>query len=60
MKMKYALAIALSHKAELLIMDEPTSGLDPLESELLEVLADVVRTRTRSVLLHAYYFRPGK
>ena len=28
--MKYALALALSHKAELLIMDEPTSGLDPL------------------------------
>ena len=30
MKVKYALALALSHKAELLIMDEPTSGLDPL------------------------------
>ena len=28
MRMKYALALALSHKAELLIMDEPTSGLD--------------------------------
>ena len=28
--MKYALALALSHNAELLIMDEPTSGLDPL------------------------------
>ena len=27
MKMKYALALALSHNAELLIMDEPTSGL---------------------------------
>ena len=30
MRMKYALALALSHNAELLIMDEPTSGLDPL------------------------------
>ena len=30
MKMKFSLALALSHKAELLIMDEPTSGLDPL------------------------------
>ncbi|MFR8904995.1 MAG: ATP-binding cassette domain-containing protein [Blautia wexlerae] len=29
MRMKYALALALSHNAELLIMDEPTSGLDP-------------------------------
>ena len=26
--MKYALTLALSHNAELLIMDEPTSGLD--------------------------------
>ena len=30
MKMKFALALALSHKAELLILDEPTYGLDPL------------------------------
>ena len=27
MKVKYALALALSHRAELLILDEPTSGL---------------------------------
>ena len=39
--MKYALALALSHKAELLIMDEPTSGLDPLvRSQLLNILKD--------------------
>ena len=29
MKVKYALALALSHNARLLILDEPTSGLDP-------------------------------
>lgn len=41
MKMKYALTLALSHNAELLIMDEPTSGLDPLSrSQLLNVLND--------------------
>lgn len=41
MRMKYALALALSHKAELLIMDEPTSGLDPLvRSWLLNILKD--------------------
>ena len=41
MKMKYALVLALSHNAELLIMDEPTSGLDPLiRSQLLKVLTD--------------------
>ena len=28
MRMKYALALALSHNAELLIMDEPTRGID--------------------------------
>ena len=28
--MKFSLAVALSHNAQLLIMDEPTSGLDPV------------------------------
>ena len=38
MKIKYALAIALSHGAELLILDEPTSGLDPVSrDELTEI-----------------------
>lgn len=38
MKVKFSLALALSHKAELLILDEPTSGLDPVSrDELLEI-----------------------
>ena len=38
MKIKFALALALSHNAELLILDEPTSGLDPVSrEELVEV-----------------------
>ncbi len=38
MKVKYALALALSHGAELLILDEPTSGLDPFSrDELLDI-----------------------
>ena len=38
MKIKYALTLALSHGAELLILDEPTSGLDPVSrEELVEV-----------------------
>ena len=37
MKVKFALALALSHHAELLILDEPTSGLDPVSrAELLD------------------------
>lgn len=39
MKVKYALTLALSHNAELLILDEPTSGLDPVSrDDLLDVL----------------------
>lgn len=38
MKVKYALALALSHGAELLLLDEPTSGLDPVSrDELLDI-----------------------
>ena len=47
MKVKYNLALALSHRAELLILDEPTSGLDPVSrDELLEVFLDLVREGT--------------
>ena len=39
MKVKYALTLALSHHARLLLLDEPTSGLDPVSrDELLDVL----------------------
>lgn len=44
MKVKYALALALSHRAKLLILDEPTSGLDPVSrDELLDVLLALQR-----------------
>ncbi len=42
MRVKYALALALSHRAELLILDEPTSGLDPVSREdLLEAFLEL-------------------
>lgn len=42
MKVKYALALALSHNAELLILDEPTSGLDPVSrDDLLDVFMNL-------------------
>ncbi|MCD2255692.1 ABC transporter ATP-binding protein [Lactobacillus sp. CC-MHH1034] len=42
MRIKYALAVALSHHAKLLILDEPTSGLDPVSrDELLTIFLDL-------------------
>lgn len=42
MKVKYAIALALSHNAKLLILDEPTSGLDPVSrDDLLDVFMDL-------------------
>lgn len=55
MKMKYALTLALSHNAQLLVMDEPTSGLDPLvRSQTMEVLKNFVADGTRSVLFSTH------
>ncbi|MEF2247872.1 ABC transporter ATP-binding protein [Paenibacillus sp. IITD108] len=43
MRMKYAIALAISHQADLLIMDEPTSGLDPqIRKELMDILLEYV------------------
>ena len=55
MKMKFSLAVALSHGAELLIMDEPTSGLDPMvRSELLEILATLILDERKSVFFSTH------
>ncbi|MDR9744293.1 ABC transporter ATP-binding protein [Paenibacillus taichungensis] len=55
MKIKFSLAVALSHEAELLIMDEPTSGLDPVfRRELLDLLADVIQDETRSIIFSTH------
>ena len=54
MKIKYLLALALSHNAELLILDEPTSGLDPVSrEELLEVLLDL-RDEGKTILFSTH------
>lgn len=55
MRMKYALALALSHKAELLIMDEPARGLDPLiRNQLLDVLKDYMEKCGRGIFFSTH------
>jgi len=55
MRMKYAIALALSHHADLLIMDEPTSGLDPLvRSELMDILLEFMKNDGKSVLFSSH------
>lgn len=54
MKIKYALALALSHGAELLILDEPTSGLDPISREELVELFLKLRDRGKTVFFSTH------
>lgn len=55
MKMKFSLAVAFSHHAELLIMDEPTSGLDPVvRNELLEILSYLIQDENKGVFFSTH------
>ncbi len=55
MKMKFSLALALSHEAELLIMDEPTAGLDPVfRRELLEQLGSIILDEGNAILFSTH------
>lgn len=55
MKVKYLIALALSHDAKLLIFDEPTSGLDPVAREdLLELFQQLVKDWKRSILFSTH------
>ena len=55
MKVKFALALALSHGAKLLIMDEPTSGLDPLSrEEFCDIILRLVNEEGGSILFSTH------
>ena len=55
MKVKYSVAIALSHEAELLILDEPTSGLDPVSrDEILDIFHKIVKNKDRAILFSTH------
>ena len=55
MQVKYLLALALSHHAQLLILDEPTSGLDPVSrEELLHLFRQLVRRENCAILFSTH------
>ena len=55
MRVKYLIALALSHGARLLILDEPTSGLDPVSrDELVQLFKALVADGQRSVLFSTH------
>ena len=55
MRMKLQIAVAMSHKAKLLIMDEPTSGLDPIvRNEMIGIFRDFVVEEDHTILLSSH------
>lgn len=55
MKMKLSIAIALSHKAKILILDEATSGLDPVaRDEVLDILMEFIQNEENSILMFSH------
>jgi len=54
-QMKLALALALAHDADLLLMDEPTAGLDlAFRRELLDHLSNILQDERKTVLLSTH------
>jgi ABC-2 type transport system ATP-binding protein len=55
MRMKLAIATAISHDAKLLILDEATSGLDPVvRNEVLDIFYELIMDGQRSIFLSSH------
>lgn len=55
MKMKMAIAFAISHDPEFIIMDEPTSGLDPVfRRDILELLHEIMLNEEKTIFFSTH------
>lgn len=55
MKMKFSIAMALSHNPDLLILDEPTAGLDPAaRADILDLLLEFMQDDNKSILFSTH------
>ena len=55
MKMKFSIAMALSHNPDLLILDEPTAGLDPAaRADVLDLLLEFMQEGNKSILFSTH------
>src|SRR5690606_28850556 len=58
MTMKFSLALALSHDAELLLLDEPTAGLDPVfRRELMDIFSEILQDETKTIVMATHNTR---